>query len=128
MAFPCGDRALISNWFAIQQGTGRRPFPTRTVTGKACHNRQVRPGDCDSARRTAQNRILRPNWMMRGSPAIRFVWTILPKSAPERFEFGLSKFVWLKMLNISARNCTFTRSLIWVFLKKPMSKLHKWGP
>ena len=28
------------NWFAIQQGTGRRPFPTRTFIGKVDRSEQ----------------------------------------------------------------------------------------
>ena len=31
---PMATESTDLNWFAIQQGTGRRPFPTRTFIGK----------------------------------------------------------------------------------------------
>ena len=41
---------------------------------------------------------------------------------------GFSKFAWLKALNISVRNWSFTRSVTLKFFRMPMSTFQKPGP
>src|SRR6185295_5034971 len=38
-------------------------------------------------------------------------------------ELGKPKFVWLSALNASMRNCVFTLSVTWKFLKSDMSRV-----
>ena len=57
---PMATESTDLNWFAIQQGTGRRPFPTRTARGKGRPITDA-PCDRDGSRLTAQNKTLRPN-------------------------------------------------------------------
>src|ERR1700733_10430389 len=62
--------------------------------------------------------------MIRGSPAL----VIPPKLPPDTEAFGLANAVLLKVLKNSLRNCIFNRSLIGMFLNRPMSKLSNSGP
>src|ERR1017187_1043572 len=56
------------------------------------------------------------------------VEVIRPNDADVTLVLGLQKFVWLKMLKNSDRNCTLTFSPSLVVLNNPMSQANMWGP
>src|SRR5574338_737159 len=58
-----------------------------------------------------------------------FCWPLITPNAVELiFVLGIANCTRLKALNASARNCSLIFSVIGVFLKTEMSKLHTPGP
>ena len=53
---------------------------------------------------------------------------MIPKDVLVAVSTGSPKFGWLKMSNISGRNCTLNRSVIFVFLLTEKSVFRKFGP
>ena len=53
---------------------------------------------------------------------------MIPNEVLVAVSTGLPKLGWLKISNISARNCTLNRSVIFVFFVTEKSVFRKFGP